>query len=124
MIKNNNIESNEIRDGLVIAPTAFTSAVSSLLHSAEYWNLHAGEFSPNFEGAWAFATGKGVLVGIIDEGVNYTHLDLSGSYATDLDYDPRDDGSAQDAMPDDLAKQHGTEVAGIIAGSMTTRAIR
>ena len=74
--------------------------------------------SANFEGAWAYATGKGVLVGIIDEGVNYTHLDLAGSYATDLDYDPRDDASAPDAMPDDLAKQHGTEVAGIIAGSI------
>ena len=59
-----------------------------------------------------------MLVGIIDEGVNYTHLDLAGSYATDLDYDPRDDASAPDAMPDDLARQHGTEVAGVIAGSM------
>ena len=79
------------------------SAVSSLLRGAEYWNLHSGgEASANFEGAWAFATGKGVLVGIVDEGVNYTHLDLAGHYATDLDYDPRDDASAQDAMPDDL----------------------
>ena len=118
MTKNNNIESNEDRDGVAIGSTALSSAVSSLLSGAEYWNLHSGgEASANFEGAWAFATGKGVLVGIVDEGVNYTHLDLAGHYATDLDYDPRDDASAQDAMPDDLTKQHGTEVAGIIVGS-------
>ena len=116
MTKDNN---NDDRDGLAIAPTAFSTAVSTLLHGADYWNLHSGGIaSANFEGAWAYATGKGVLVGIVDEGVNYTHLDLAGNYATDLDYDPRDDSSAQDAMPDDLGKQHGTEVAGVIAGSI------
>src|SRR3954463_16227187 len=105
--------------GLQIAPMAFTTLVGSLLEGAEYWNLHVGGLaSANFEGAWAYATGKNVLVGLVDEGVNYTHLDLSGSYATVLDYDPRDDLSAIDAMPDDLGQQHGTEVAGIIAGSI------
>ena len=105
--------------GLEIAPMAFTTLVGSLLEGAEYWNLHVGGLaSANFEGAWVYATGKNVLVGLVDEGVNYTHLDLSGSYATGLDYDPRDDLSSLDAMPDDLGQQHGTEVAGIIAGSI------
>ena len=80
--------------------------------------MRGGLASANFEGAWAYATGKDVLVGLIDQGVNYTHLDLSGNYATGLDYDPRDDLSSLDAMPDDLGHQHGTEVAGIIAGSI------
>ena len=66
-----------------------------MLKGAEYWSLHSGGFaSANFEGAWAYATGKGVLVGLVDQGVNYTHLDLSNNYATELDYDPRDDVSA------------------------------
>ena len=78
MTKNNNVESNVDLDGLAIAPTAFTTAVSSLLHGADYWNLHSGGIaSANFEGAWVYATGNGVLVGIVDEGVNYTHLDLA-----------------------------------------------
>ena len=119
MTDENNIEPNEGGDALAIAPMAFTSTVSSLLSSAEYWNLHAGGVaSANFEGAWIFATGKGVLVGIVDEGVNYTHVDLANSYSTDLDYDPRDGNSARDAMPDNLRSQHGTEVAGVIAGSI------
>ena len=104
---------------------AFTTDVSSLLHGAEYWNLHVGGFaSANFEGAWAYATGKGVLVGMIDEGVNYTHLDLANNYATDLDYDPRDDISALDAMPDDLASSTAPKSPASSPDRSTTRSAR
>src|SRR4051812_37828686 len=79
---------------LEIAPQTTTS-FQLLLSGSEYWNLHAGgPGSANFEAAWNYATGKGVLVGIVDQGVNYTHLDLAGHYATDLDFDPRDDASS------------------------------
>ncbi len=105
---------------LRIAPQAFTTVVNPLLKGSEYWSLHIdGVGSARFEGAWALATGKDVKIGLVDEGVNYTHLDLRDNYATDLDYDPRDKDADWDALPDDAAQQHGTKVAGIIAGSVS-----
>ncbi|MCB9993621.1 MAG: S8 family serine peptidase [Hyphomicrobiaceae bacterium] len=74
--------------------------------------------SARFQSAWDYATGAGITVGLVDEGVNYTHLDLVDSYNSDIDFDPQDADGLWDAMPDDLAQQHGTEVAGIIAGSI------
>jgi Ca2+-binding RTX toxin-like protein/subtilisin family serine protease len=102
---------------LGIASQTTTSEFQALLTNGQYWYLvEGGPGSANFEGAWNYATGKGVLVGIIDQGVNYTHLDLAGHYAQGLDFDPRD-ASGSDAMPDDQSQQHGTKVAGVIVGS-------
>lgn len=55
-------------------------------------------------------TGAGVKVGIIDSGIDYTHPDLSSSYAGGWDFvnddsDPRDDYG------------HGTMVAGIVGAA-------
>jgi subtilisin family serine protease len=55
------------------------------------------------------ATGKGVVVAIIDTGIDYTHPDLAGKLIGGYDFvngdaDPMDDNG------------HGTHVAGIIAG--------
>lgn len=119
MTKNTSNEAPNGHVGVEIASMALTTDVNPILHGEDFWSLQDGGFaSANFEGAWAYATGKGVLVGLVDQGVNYTHLDLSNNYATELDYDPRDDVSAMDAMPDDPNQQHGTEVAGIVAGSI------
>ncbi|MDP4164423.1 MAG: S8 family serine peptidase, partial [Bacillota bacterium] len=60
-------------------------------------------------------TGKGVTVGVIDTGVDYTHPDLRRSYGgghdlVDSDRDPMETKSNQGD-----ATYHGTHVAGIIA---------
>ncbi|MBR0875484.1 S8 family serine peptidase [Bradyrhizobium tropiciagri] len=68
-------------------------------------------------GAWAQNDASGIVISIVDEGVNYLHADLVGSYDTAIDYDPRDLG-ADDAMPDTAAQHHGTEVASLIAGNI------
>src|SRR5262245_21713397 len=117
MNENNDLNVVGAGNDLTIAPETTTSGFQALLTNGEYWNLvEGGSGSANFAGAWNSATGKGVLIGIIDQGVNYTHLDLAGHYAQDLDFDPRD-ASGSDAMPDDQSQQHGTKVAGVIVGS-------
>ncbi len=55
-------------------------------------------------------TGEGVIVAIIDTGIDYTHPDLAGAYVlgydfVNKDWDPLDDNG------------HGTHVAGIIAAA-------
>lgn len=62
-------------------------------------------------GGWDYTTGSGnVIIAVIDTGVDYTNLDLSGRLVggydfVNNDYDPFDDNG------------HGTHVAGIIAAT-------
>ena len=57
------------------------------------------------ENAWSIYTGSaGVLIGIIDTGVDLTHDDLDGK------------SSGDSFDPDDSGKDHGTHVAGLAAG--------
>lgn len=78
--------------------------------------------------AWANATGKGVKVGVIDGGIDFTHPDLAGGINTALSCsfinsstptaDPREvangDCSNKAAVQD--LQGHGTHVATTIAG--------
>ncbi|WLQ46722.1 S8 family serine peptidase [Streptomyces poriferorum] len=74
-------------------------------------------------------TGKGVKVGIIDTGIDYRHPDLKGVYAggydfVDDDADPMEttyedwkaSGQAETNAGSTYYTEHGTHVAGIIAG--------
>ncbi|MEU1350983.1 S8 family serine peptidase [Streptomyces sp. NPDC005795] len=74
-------------------------------------------------------TGKGVKVGIIDTGIDYRHPDLKGVYAggydfVDDDADPMEttyedwkgSGQAESSQGSTYYTEHGTHVAGIIAG--------
>ena len=72
-------------------------------------------------------TGKGIKIGIVDTGVDYTHPALGGcfgegclvAYGTDYVWDYYDESSAQPLIPDDDpydgCNGHGTHIAGIIA---------
>jgi minor extracellular serine protease Vpr len=64
-------------------------------------------------------TGRGVKVGVIDTGIDYTHPDLKRSYGggrdiVDNDSDPMETKNLNDPSQ---ATLHGTHVAGIIAGN-------
>jgi subtilisin family serine protease len=91
------------------------------------WNMEMIGATP--EGAHDTATGKGVLVGIIDTGIDASHPDLapnfdaelSRNFTTDIpdidgpcESDP--DGSCEDPADVDEGG-HGTHVAGIAAGA-------
>lgn len=62
------------------------------------------------EQVWTHSTGDGVIVAVIDSGVDATHPELSGKVLTGKDF--VDDST--DARTDPVG--HGTAVAGLIAG--------
>ena len=66
----------------------------------------------NIEAIWAEYTGRGVSVGIFDDGVQYDHPDLARNYDSSLHF--RDGGVVYDAYPIDASDGHGTAVAGLI----------
>ena len=62
--------------------------------------------------AWDVATGAGVVIGVIDDGVQHTHPDLAAAYRADLSYDFNfNDSDPTPGTGDD----HGTAVAGVAA---------
>ncbi|MGJ3246044.1 MAG: S8 family peptidase [Elainellaceae cyanobacterium] len=69
----------------------------------------------NLEAAWDIALGTGVVIGIVDDGFQYTHPDLVGQYRPDLSFDFNDDDA--DPSPENSFDFHGTSVAGIAAAS-------
>ncbi|VIO76783.1 Calcium-dependent protease [Bradyrhizobium ivorense] len=96
-----------------LSSTALATASAPLL-----WHLGSSVIGgADFLGAWAQNDASGIVISVVDEGVNYLHADLVGSYDTSIDYDPRDSGD-NDAMPDTAAQHHGTMVASLIAGNI------
>jgi len=63
--------------------------------------------------AWDSVRGAGVVIGIVDDGLQYTHPDLSAQYLAAASYD----FNFNDPNPyPDFAEEHGTAVAGVAAG--------
>ena len=69
----------------------------------------------NITGAWDTQTGAGVVIGIVDDGVQLAHPDLAANVASGLSYDY----VSNDSDPTPAANSgddHGTAVAGVAAG--------
>jgi subtilisin family serine protease len=106
-------------DEPIVEGEAFDETGSAQAQSPKFWHLASQSAgAARFTEAWKYATGAGVIVGIVDEGVNYLHADLAAAYDTSLDFDPRDPIDGMDAAPDTASETHGTQVAGLIAGDM------
>ena len=61
---------------------------------------------------WEDYSGAGVLVAVVDDGVEHSHPDLAANYDTSIDVDYG--GNDDDAFPSG-DNAHGTAVAGLIA---------
>ncbi len=93
----------------------------------EQWHLQNGDSEGvdiNAPAAWDSVTGSGIRIGIVDDGVQLTHPDLSDNVGSDYHYDFIDDDD--DPNPDLLVPDeddgfpsgedsHGTLVAGVVA---------
>ncbi|MCH8922171.1 MAG: S8 family serine peptidase, partial [Planctomycetes bacterium] len=66
--------------------------------------------------AWDTAQGRGVVIGIVDDGIEFTHPDLSAQYRADLSFDFLDNDNDPSPI---LANGdfHGTSVAGVAAAA-------
>lgn len=64
---------------------------------------------------WDNYKGGGITVAVIDDGVEYTHPDLTGNYNTTSDWDYV--GGDSSPLPDPEEDYHGTAVAGVIAAT-------
>lgn len=78
------------------------------------WQLNGSKPAASIDvlQAWTDYTGRGVTVGVIDDGFDYAHKELAANYALALDYDARMKDA--DAIAE-TGDNHGTAVAGIIA---------
>ncbi|GAB6022556.1 Furin-like protease 2 [Chamberlinius hualienensis] len=86
----------------------------------EQWYLHAGAvggYDMNVIGAWQKGyTGKGVVITILDDGIQTNHPDLSQNYDPYASIDIN--GNDNDPMPQDNGdNKHGTRCAGEVAAT-------
>ncbi len=83
-------------------------------------NSALGGIDIDIETVWDEYSGLGVTLGIIDDGIDYTHPDIVQNYNQSIDYDALDEVlglGSDDPMSDGLDDFHGTAVAGVMAGS-------
>ncbi len=85
---------------------------------ADQWHLrNTGQgggvvgIDANIETAWDNYTGEGVVIAIVDDGMEVTHEDLAPNARTDIDYDFNDNDN--DPSPVATSDNHGTSVAGV-----------
>jgi subtilisin-like proprotein convertase family protein/subtilisin family serine protease len=101
---------------------------NSLPDDTHLWHLHnTGQTggtpgaSVRIDNLWQDGiTGKGITIGIVDDGLDYNHSDLSQNYRADLsrDFEYKSGGVYEtDAAPDFILDSHGTTMAGIAAGN-------
>ncbi len=79
--------------------------------TTKQWHL-TGTWGIQAQNVWQKYTGQGILIGVFDDGFEYTHTELVKNYRTDLDKDVlQNDNDAAAADADD---NHGTSVMGTI----------
>lgn len=94
--------------GLLLA-LAIGSPAHAGAASAQEWPLDAQHFDA--QRLWTLSKGAGVVVAVIDTGIDAEHPDLTGRVLPGADFT----GTAANGQVDTSADSHGTSVAGVIA---------
>ncbi len=79
--------------------------------TTKQWHL-TGTWGIQAQKVWQDYTGQGILIGVFDDGFEYTHTELTKNYRTDLDKDVLHNDNDAAAM--DADDNHGTAVMGTI----------
>jgi len=82
----------------------------------QQWHLKARSAEPagaNVRAVWPTTRGSGVVIGIVDDGLQHTHPDLQPNYSSALSFDFNFNDS--DPSPNTSVDHHGTAVAGVAA---------
>ncbi|DAC23675.1 MAG TPA: hypothetical protein D7H89_00425, partial [Candidatus Poseidoniales archaeon] len=67
--------------------------------------------------AWNTYKGSGIVIGIVDDGLDWNHPDLDNYYESSLDYDYcSNDGDPTPEPTSTKPRAHGTAAAGVAAG--------
>ncbi len=77
----------------------------------EQWGLYNAEYDGidiSADMAWAYATGRGIKICIVDNGVDITHQDLAANIYMSYDFHTK-------TSPITIFSNHGTHCAGIVA---------
>ncbi|MAP10759.1 MAG: hypothetical protein CMQ61_01770, partial [Gammaproteobacteria bacterium] len=111
------------KDDIVTPSLAVSFSEPSLVPAdpgfGSQWHLRNNYYPDvdlNITAVWDDYTGDGVVVGVMDTGIDYYHADLSANYRHDLDYDALTGDS--DAYASNSYDNHGTAVAGVIGATL------
>ncbi len=81
------------------------------------WHL-AGDNSIRMNASWDVATGRGINVTIVDDGLDVKHEDLTNAYPLETNYHRNfNDGTPNDPTPAKPDQNHGTACAGLVAAT-------
>ena len=98
-----------------LKPPVGASSAPTDTYFYKQWGLTSTVAGIDVQKAWTNYTGTGIKVGLIDDGFDYKHSDLSPNYLLGLDYDARTGGT--DAFGDPTADNHGTTTMGVIGAA-------
>ncbi|CAK8685621.1 unnamed protein product [Clavelina lepadiformis] len=88
---------------------------------SQQWHLHnkPGKLDCNVTGVWANnITGIGIVIAVVDDGVQWRHPDLVENYCADGSFDLNSDDNDPSPEPDkNDENKHGTRCAGEIAAA-------
>jgi len=105
------------------APLSSTNTDDMYMNDPEWgntWYLNRGDkLDMNVQGAWEMGiTGKGVVVSILDDGIEKDHPDLVNNYDQEASYDINDNDYDPSPRYDATnINRHGTRCAGEVAAS-------
>ncbi|HWK30084.1 MAG TPA: S8 family serine peptidase [Solirubrobacter sp.] len=95
---------------------AASDASAMAVNVRQWWLENGNDADIDAPEAWAFSTGAGVTVAVVDKTINVDHPELGSNIAPGAEDFVKGDGCAVPG-PSLLSDDHGTMVAGVVAGN-------